>query len=258
MEPRLAREAAFHNNAYTHNVRNPVTKYYLSIQASIDFYRDFLHQHAPGKDVLEYGCGENSYAQELSEIGARAYGIDISDVAIQHCRERNIPDAHFDVMNAEELQYPDNSFDIVCGIAILHHLDLGKAAGEIARVLRPGGIAIFREPLAHNPIINLYRTLTPKLRTPDEHPFALRDLDALRQRFGKFEITYFHLFSLLASPFMRLPGGRWLLRALNAVDRGLFAGLPFLRRYAWSVAIVVTGPLKASASRPTALSSSRE
>jgi len=50
-------------------------------------------------------------------------------------------------MNAEELKFADDYFDIVCGGAILHHLDLNKALSEIARVLKPDGKAIFVEPL---------------------------------------------------------------------------------------------------------------
>jgi hypothetical protein len=48
--------------------------------------------------------------------------------------------------------------------------DLSLACSEIARVLRPGGPAIFVEPLGHNPLINAYRKRTPALRTVDEHP----------------------------------------------------------------------------------------
>jgi SAM-dependent methyltransferase len=247
MDSRIAREIAFHNHAYTEDVRNPARKYYLSIQASIDFYRDFLQSHSPGKDVLEYGCGENSYAAQLSKWQARTVAIDISDVAIEHCRQAHIPNARFEVMNAEVLTCDDDSFDIVCGVAILHHLDVEKAAAEIARVLRPDGVAMFREPLAHNPIINLYRKLTPQLRTPDEHPFSTRDLEIFDQHFGNVRKVYFHLFSLLATPVVTRPGGKFVLRLLSAIDRMVFRLIPPARRYAWSVTLVMSQPVKKTA-----------
>lgn len=150
-------------------------------------------------------------------------------------------------MNAEKLELPDNSFDIICGVAILHHLDFHKSFAEIARTLRPGGEAIFREPLAHNPLINLYRRRTPQLRTPDEHPFYMRELKLLEQYFGKVDPTFFHLFSIAATPFLRYPGGKLLLKLLSGLDAVLFQALPFLRKYAWSVALVVSRPVKAKA-----------
>lgn len=251
MDARLASEVEFHNRAYSEDLRHCTSKYYLSIQASIDFYRNYLAANSRGKDVLEYGCGENSYAALLSQWGARLTAIDISDVAIDHCRahaaEKKLANARFEVMNAEELKFPDSSFDLICGVAILHHLEFHKAFSEIARVLRPGGTAIFREPLAHNPVINLYRRFTPRLRTPDEHPFYMRELKLLEQYFGQVDKTYFHLFSIAATPLLRFPGGRALLKLLSGLDGVLFRAVPPLRRYAWSVALVVSRPVKAAA-----------
>jgi SAM-dependent methyltransferase len=244
MDARIAREAAFHNDEYNEPLRRKaVGKPYLCIQASIDFYRKFLQSHAPGKDVLEYGCGVNSYAYLLSQWGARAVGIDISEVAIQRCREANIPGARFETMNCESLDFPDDSFDLVCGIAILHHLNLASAVSEIARVLRPGGVAIFREPLGHNPAINLFRKLTPNSRTPDEHPLCFGDLNFFRQHFRKVELTCFYLFPLLALPFLSLPGRRGLLKALSALDRFIFERVSLIRKYAWGTTIILSEPV---------------
>ena len=117
--------------------------------------------------------------------GAHATGIDISPVAIEmgvrEAASRGLRDrTHFAVMNAEALDFPDASFDRVCGSGILHHLDLKKAYGEIARVLRPNGYGIFLEPLGHNPLINWYRRRTPQMRTEDEHPLLKSDLALAR------------------------------------------------------------------------------
>lgn len=70
MDSRIASEIEFHNRAYTEDLRVDTSKYYLSIQASIDYYRRRLEKRSPGKDVLEYGCGENSYATLLSRWAA--------------------------------------------------------------------------------------------------------------------------------------------------------------------------------------------
>ena len=82
----------------------------------------------------------------------------------------------------------DDSFDLVCGSGILHHLDLPAAMRELARVLRPSGRAVFMEPLGHNPAINAFRNRTPELRTPDEHPLLGKDLKLCRRYFGSVEV----------------------------------------------------------------------
>src|ERR1017187_2444440 len=150
----------------------------------------------------------------------------------------------FRVMDAEVLEFPDDSFDLICVVAILHHLDLDKSLAEIARTLRPGAAAIFLEPLAYNPIINLYRRLTPHLRTEDEHPLTMTDLKGASRFFGEVAATYFHLLSLGAAPLHRMPGFEKAVHVLEAADRLLFRLVPFASRYAWTVGLVFSRPLK--------------
>jgi SAM-dependent methyltransferase len=144
------------------------------------------------------------------------------------------------------MEFDDDSFDLICGMGILHHLDLGKSLSEIARTLRPGGKAIFIEPLGHNPLINLYRKVTPDLRTEDEHPLLTADLKLMESYFHKIEPRYFHFSSIMAVPFRKLPGYNLLLKTLDAADRALFKLLPFARKYAWQVVIVFSQPVKAA------------
>ncbi|MEW5818658.1 MAG: class I SAM-dependent methyltransferase, partial [Cyanobacteriota bacterium] len=134
------------------------------------------------KVVLDYGCGEGLASKRMLEEGAlKVEGIDISEGMIEQSKQNN-PDerANFQVMNAEELKFNDNQFDIIFGGAILHHLDLEKAFNEIKRVLKPSGYAVFVEPLGHNPIINYQRNKTPDARTPFEHPLLKKDIKLAR------------------------------------------------------------------------------
>ena len=55
-------------------------------------------------------------------------------------------------------------------LSIKHHLNLNKSLKELNRILKKGGIMLFAEPMATNPIINIYRKFTPKARSADEHP----------------------------------------------------------------------------------------
>ena len=58
------------------------------------------------------------------------------------------------IMDCENLGFKDNSFDLIFGRAILHHLNLEKSSKEISRVLCKNGKAVFIEHLGMNPLIN--------------------------------------------------------------------------------------------------------
>jgi ubiquinone/menaquinone biosynthesis C-methylase UbiE len=246
---RLTRERDAHNKIFSEHTRESAEKFYRIIHRSRALYEGLIRSHSPGAHALEYGCGMGRHAPDIARHGAaRVVGIDISDVAIAHAQEAAVADglsqAEYLVMNAEELKFPDNSFDLICGTAILHHLDLTRAYAELARVLRPGGLAVFMEPLGHNPLINLYRRLTPRLRTVDEHPLFMRDIAAAKAHFGEVTPHFFILQSLAAVPFHGKPYFRKVLHALESADAALFRALPFTRRYAWQVILTLEKPIQ--------------
>jgi SAM-dependent methyltransferase len=246
---RLEAEREFHNRKFgdAQEHRGSSAIYELPRAAYRAFERD-LQPLAKGAEILEYGCGDCSYVARLAEWGGRVTAIDISDEAVETARviaDQNGIDARFAVMNAEELTFADESFDLVIGRAILHHLDLEKAYASIARVLRPGGTAIFLEPMAHNPLIELYRRFTPHLRTVDEHPLVTRDFDHARRHFGTLELEYFTLLSMGALVFAKAPKlFKPALKALDAADASLFKLAPALGRFAWTAKMVMRKPVK--------------
>jgi ubiquinone/menaquinone biosynthesis C-methylase UbiE len=139
--------------------------------------------------------------------------------------------------SGEELDFPENSFDIVYGHSILHHLTLDITLPRMTRILKPGGLAAFLEPLDHNPLINGFRRLTPHRRTPTEKPLSFRQLQEIGAFFKSWEHREFYLVSLVA--FVWYYGlrnqtlFRRTLRVLQPVDRILFILFPYLRRFAW-------------------------
>lgn len=247
---RYRKEIEFHDQAYTEQTRARMVGFYAIGQFAKAYYRRLLEIHRPAGRVLEYGCGDSSHALRLAEQGAALIGIDISGVAVERARQGAAQKGvrpSFVVMNAEQLGFRDSSFELICGAAILHHLDLRAAWPEIARILTPGGTAIFVEPLGHNPLLNLFRKLTPGLRTADEHPLLIEDLRTTSQYFSHLQTRYFQLVSLLCAPLSRWPGFTALLRTCEGLDRAVFALLPFMRRFAWQVVLVLTGPKPAAA-----------
>ena len=100
-------------------------------------------EQTTGKDVLEVGVGLGADHQRFAEAGARLHGIDLTERAIAHTRERLAIfglSSHLVVGDAEALPFADASFDVVYSWGVIHHSpDTRKAASEILRVLRAGG-----------------------------------------------------------------------------------------------------------------------
>jgi SAM-dependent methyltransferase len=242
------REAEFHDRAYSESLRKRVWGFYDITAASGEYFWSLIADEKPaGKEVLELGCGVNAQAFRLASLGASVTGIDISPVAIakvqQRARQEGIVDrTTFRVMDGEALEFDDGIFDLVCGSAIIHHLDPRKAYSEIARVLRPSGAGVFIEGLGHNPLINWYRNHSPQLRTPDEHPLLMSELLLANDTFAVVDARFFHLSSLVAIPFRKQRFFPSMVQRLDAIDRRVFATVPALRKHAWHTVFRLTEP----------------
>jgi SAM-dependent methyltransferase len=238
---RLDREREFHNQRYADDELRAscVNRFYEVAKPFVARYLDrVLHKAARGK-VLEYGVGTGSYAFALAEQGASVTGIDISETAVAIAKGEAIRRGlriDFQVMNAEETSFADKSFNVVCGTGILHHLNVQKAILEIRRLLRPGGVALFVEPLGHNALINHFRRKTPLIRSADEHPLLKEDLRLIGSYFGKCRTEYFGLVSLGSAFAGPLRGNLRLRRFLEAIDKVVLC-VPLLRLQAWMVLI---------------------
>jgi ubiquinone/menaquinone biosynthesis C-methylase UbiE len=200
------------------------------------------------KRVLLYGCGAALGAQDFVDAGATSIvGFDISAAEIEQgqqiARERGYADmVDLKVADAHNTGLPDQSFDLIMGTAILHHLDVRLALAELRRILAPGGRAVFLEPLAHNPILRLGRTLTPNARTDDEHPFTVHDWQMCAEAFPGFWHREAELTSVPLMPLsFVLPRAlqRRLATRVSELDDRLLGKYPYLGRYARTTTIVL-------------------
>jgi SAM-dependent methyltransferase len=96
-----------------------------------------------GLKVLEIGVGLGADHQRFAEAGAELYGIDLTPRAVEFARHRLAVmglTSHLQVGDAENLEFPDDTFDLVYSWGVIHHSpDTARAAREILRVLKPGG-----------------------------------------------------------------------------------------------------------------------
>jgi SAM-dependent methyltransferase len=238
---RYAREVAFHDDCYAGDLRHVTVKYRTVTQAG-EAFRRLLLKTEPGARVLDYGCGRGFTTVFLAGRGYQVTGIDLSGEAVRQARARlGGLDADVVVMNAEQLDFDDDTFDVVCGKGILHHLDLDQAYSEVSRVLKPDGRAVFVEPLGHNPAINLYRSLTPRLRTVDERPLRLNDVRMAGRYFDRVSARFYDLFTLAAVPFRNTAGFDRLLGTLARLDERALKRTR-LRRLAWKVVLELHSP----------------
>ncbi len=238
---RIRREKNFHDSLAQHNTRAMVNRLASSFYDKLWLWRPVWKKISElnGRLILDYGCGAGGFSFEIASRGARVVGIDISEgllrIASQETNHTLLDAPSFLLADAHRLPFRDESFDFVFGNGILHHLDVLAAYHEIARVLKPHGLAIFVEPLNGHPIVNLFRKLTPRARTSDEQPFTFEMINAGRNVFQTVVHEEEYLFSILAAPLNLLSPsmGRAITRCLASLDRALFRLLPAVRRYAW-------------------------
>lgn len=106
--------------------------------------------------ALDFGCGTGAVLEFLASRGHEAHGVDMSAEALAFCRARGLSVLLQDAHGA--IPHPDNSFDLVCALDVLEHIEDDRAAvREILRVLRPGGTFVAMVP-AHQLLFSYHDT----------------------------------------------------------------------------------------------------
>lgn len=216
---------------------------------------EIAKQHFSSGDqrLLDFGCGTGLQSLIFAKIGYEVFGFDLSpsniSIAEGLAQKYGVAErSHFSVNTAESLDYEDEFFDVVVGVDILHHINIGQALTECSRVLKRGGLAIFHEP-TRVPVFDtlretrLGRWLVPKEAsldrhvTHDERKLSSGDIEVVRTFDPNLSTERFLLLSRL-DRFIRNPESKEPSR-LEKIDFHLFRLLPFLKTYAGIVVLVL-------------------
>lgn len=252
LDERKMKELEFHNRDRdkaatqslpqdTYELLHGNKKFYSTVALSKKYIDNWLASHVAGKVFLDYACGNGGTAIRAAQLGAGlSIGLDISDVSIQNATDdaktAGVGDRCLFLQgDCENTGLPSNSIDVIVCSGMLHHLDLSHSFPELRRILKPGGKLLAVEALNYNPIIKLYREMTPSMRTEWEknHILSLKDLDFAKRFFRVGEVRYWHLlsiFSVVARKNETLMNG--LLSVANKLDSVLLR-LPLMRLMAW-------------------------
>lgn len=210
-----------------------------------------------GKRLLDVGAGLGESSVYFALKGAIVTAVDLSpgmvkcavDLATLHGVE-----IEGVIQSGESLDVPANSFDIVYIANTIHHVtDKRKLFQQIKNALKPGGRFFSFDPLAYNPVINVYRKMATEVRTEDEEPLTFADVQLSSQFFANVQHREFWILTL--SLFLKYylidrvhPNsdrywkriyretteslGWWI--PLEKADRVL-ARMPLVRRLAWNM-----------------------
>jgi SAM-dependent methyltransferase len=244
------REREFHDARFGAEIdpRFHLGKYYSITAGAKNCYRNLIRQSASkGGRLLEYGCGTADEMTFFKSLQCEFFGVDISAEAIRRAGEAAQAlefEATYVVADAERTGFDAAYFGTIFGSGILHHLNIDSASRELSRLTADDGECIFFEPMGHNPLINMFRAMTPQLRTPDEHPLLVSDFDIMRRHFAQVDVEFFCLANLLAVPLRVTPLFPAINRALSGLDHWLLSRDNWLQKHSWICVIRMSKPFR--------------
>jgi SAM-dependent methyltransferase len=104
-------------------------------------------------DVLDLGCGLGAYHSGLEGVFHELHGLDVSAKSVELAAQKH-PFAKYASFDGVRMPYPDNHFDMVFTICVMHHVPPAQWEGfvaEMKRVLKPSGLALVFEHNPYNP-----------------------------------------------------------------------------------------------------------
>lgn len=205
----------------------------------------------PTPHLLEVGCGAGYAARYLRGRYASYTGIDHSGKLIDIARSRHqgagVQFVHADLMRFD----PEESFDLVLMIGVLHHLeDIPAAVRKVRALLKPGGYFVVNEPQPANPLISLLRWIRKRVDpgySRDQRELPRHEIEVVFRQMGFADIRSLPQ-GFLSTPFAEVPLEPGFLfrpiiaaaclvdQALEKTTGNLFAPL------AWNTIVIARNP----------------
>jgi ubiquinone/menaquinone biosynthesis C-methylase UbiE len=255
------REAAFHDVwASSTRVEDVLVRECFEARTALE-NQFILRLMGPlsGKKLLDIGAGLGESSVYFALHGARVTLVDVSQQMVEtalNLGKRHGVELQGIVSGAEDLNLPSAEYDIVYAANTIHHVrDRALLFQQMSRALKPGGMFFSYDPLAYNPVINIYRRMATAVRTPDESPLTVDDIKLARKYFRRVQHREFWIATLLLFVKYYLKDGvhpnkdrywkrilretperlRWWL-PLKYVD-SVLTRVPMVRWLAWNVVI---------------------
>jgi SAM-dependent methyltransferase len=173
-----------------------------------DIHDRVIDRLAPGPGVayLDLACGTGAVAERAAAAGATVTGVDLAPALIETARARAAErglDIDYRVGDCERLELADASFDAVSStLGIMFAPDHAAAAGELARVVRPGGRIVLAAWTPTSGIADLFKIMAPfQPAPPPSIPFDWGDETIVRGLLGDaFELELERHFSPFHTP----------------------------------------------------------
>lgn len=197
------REAEFHDEwALTTPLDQILVRECFEAPAAVE-NRFILRQMGSlrGRKILDIGAGLGESSVYFALQGALVTAVDVSprmiETAVNLGKQYGV-EVRGMVSVGEDLRLPPNEFDLVYIANTIHHIqDRASLIEQVHRTLKPGGRFFSIDPIAYNPVINVYRRMATRTRTEDESPLGLNDLREVSRYFKDVRHREFWLTSLL-------------------------------------------------------------
>jgi SAM-dependent methyltransferase len=261
------REAAFHDAwADSTRVEDVLVRECFEAPTALE-NRFILTKMGPlaGKRLLDIGSGLGESSVYFGLQGARVTAVDVSprmvDTTIALGKRHGV---HIEglVSSAEHLNVPSASYDLVYVANTIHHVEnRASLFQQISQALKPGGLFFSYDPLAYNPLINIYRRMATRVRTSDEAPLTVVDIELAKKYFSDVEHREFWISTLCLflkyylvdrvhpnqdrywkKILRETPEKLWWWTPLRSLDVAL-TQVPLLRWLAWNVVLSGRKPL---------------
>ncbi len=203
-----------------------------------------------GKRLLDYGAGDGWNTICFAKAKANVHAIDISEKGIELIKKKaqaNGVEQYVtaEVQNCYKTHFQTNTFDIIYGGGVLHHLDIEAAGQEISRILHPRGVAVFFEPIRETKIMDSIKAIVLRLlnrkaleETESETPLTYERINQLRQYFN---VVNFRQFNALSSASL-LINSESVKRFLLWTDYLLMKFIPGFKKLGRAVVVELRQP----------------